>query len=353
MTNHKVETAGEAETTAARITKEEHKARRDYEERAQNLIAREENGILRFDPGIDNNDTLTEGIKIFTEGWDVSTAPAKRQPASDEEGIQISIAYTDGSAYENGTADGPHQTNNTAEIRAVLEQVLRALDDETIMTITDSKYVIEGLCFHLKHWENTGWIGVSNSEVWKATVVALRQRKNPVYFKWVKGHNGNTGNEGANRLAEQGAKLSIDDAKPPDVDIDLEFNVDGTKLSTLTQSQVYRLLQSLKLVRERPSARQLVGQVTATIKSINGVEPLTSRLWSSIRGKDISRPVKGFLWKALQNTFKIGEFWEHLGTQYQKRGQDLLWRLARELWEKRGQEWVPQTLDKVEGWENR
>ncbi|PBK83349.1 hypothetical protein ARMGADRAFT_945141, partial [Armillaria gallica] len=32
-------------------------------------------------------------------------------------------------------------------------------------------------------------------------------------------------------------------------------------------------------------------------------------------------PVRGFLWKALQNTFKIGVFWETLGPQYASHGE--------------------------------
>ncbi|KAK0231845.1 ribonuclease H-like domain-containing protein, partial [Armillaria nabsnona] len=81
------------------------------------------------------------------------------------------------------------------------------IQNEEIMMITDSKYVLKGLCFHLQQWENNGWIGVSNSNVWNATVAALRQCNTLIYFQWVKGHNGNTGNEGADKLVGKGAQL--------------------------------------------------------------------------------------------------------------------------------------------------
>ncbi|KAK0455780.1 uncharacterized protein EV420DRAFT_1692604 [Desarmillaria tabescens] len=71
------------------------------------------------------------------------------------------------------------------------------------------------------------------------------------------------------------------------------------------------------------------------------------------------------LWKALQNAFKIGHFWERLGPQYAPRGEcphckvpesmehiliecsiegrATLWNLAQELWEKKNQAWIPPT----------
>ncbi|KAK0496498.1 hypothetical protein EDD18DRAFT_1309569 [Armillaria luteobubalina] len=109
----------------------------------------------------------------------------------------------------------------------------------------------------------------------------------------------------------------------------------------------------------------MVQQVLVTVEDINGVEPPPSSLWKSIRHKDISRPIWGFLWKAIHGTFKIGAFWDHLSPQYAQRGecpgckvpetmehilteceitgQSMLWSLARELWEMKGLEWIPPT----------
>ncbi|KAK0452739.1 uncharacterized protein EV420DRAFT_1273683 [Desarmillaria tabescens] len=235
-----------------------------------------------------------------------------------------------------------------------------------MLTKSDSKYVIGGLCFNLKCWENRGWIGISNSDVWKATVAALRQHNAPIFFQWVKGHSGDSGNEGADELAGRGAQLGEDEASPANVDIDHEFNVDGARLSTLTQSQAYNLLRMAAAKEERSSSQRIVAQVMAAVKEINGVEPMATRLWTSIHHKDVSRPIRGFLRKALQNTFKIGIFWERLGPQYAVRGecphckvpesmehillecniegQATLWKLVRELWEGKGQKWIQPSL---------
>ncbi|KAK0429537.1 hypothetical protein EV421DRAFT_1723157, partial [Armillaria borealis] len=77
------------------------------DDRLQNQSAWEDNNMIRFDPGIDNENTLTEGIQIFTSGWDICPKPALRAELG-AEGNQypaILIVYTDGSAYNNGIVD--------------------------------------------------------------------------------------------------------------------------------------------------------------------------------------------------------------------------------------------------------
>ncbi|KAK0489848.1 hypothetical protein EDD18DRAFT_1311183 [Armillaria luteobubalina] len=160
MTNHGVETAGEAADVEQRLdspnhTKQQNSAKLTLNElvekwdpcrldsndgleltaddQAANQVAKEQDGRIRFNPDLGNKDPLTDGIWIFTSGWD--THP---KPGDDEGIIAISIAYTDGSSYENGTAEacvgagvwfgeaddrniflrlpGPNQTNNAAEI---------------------------------------------------------------------------------------------------------------------------------------------------------------------------------------------------------------------------------------------
>ncbi|KAK0225742.1 hypothetical protein IW262DRAFT_1267413, partial [Armillaria fumosa] len=98
------------------------------------------------------------------------------------------------------------------------------------------RLVIEGLCFHLRRWEDNGWISVSNSDLWKATIAALRKRDKPVFFKWMKGHSGVEGNEGADELAGKGASLDDEDASPANTEISHEFDVNGVQLVTLLQS---------------------------------------------------------------------------------------------------------------------
>ncbi|KAK0486787.1 hypothetical protein EDD18DRAFT_1082657, partial [Armillaria luteobubalina] len=137
------------------------------EQKDDNIKAKEDNGQICFDPDIVRACSLTDGIHIFMNNWGTCAKPAERctpDPLLDDEQITISVTYTDGSAYNNGTADpcasagvwfgddndrnihvrlpGPNQMNNVAEIHAMLERVLAAINNKEIVMISDSTYVI-------------------------------------------------------------------------------------------------------------------------------------------------------------------------------------------------------------------
>ncbi|PBK85249.1 hypothetical protein ARMGADRAFT_942283, partial [Armillaria gallica] len=78
------------------------------EDKTRNEEARETNGRIRFNPDIDSESLLTDRVRVFTSGWDTCSRPAMRETCTitdDVPEVAISIAYTDSSAYNNGTVD--------------------------------------------------------------------------------------------------------------------------------------------------------------------------------------------------------------------------------------------------------
>lgn len=103
----------------------------------------------------------------------------------------------------------PSGTNNIAEMQAVIE-ALRLLPERTKATlISDSEYVINGITKWVNGWKRKGWVNsqrkpVANKELWIEMDQLARNRQ--ISWEWVRGHNGDDGNELADRLAVEGCR---------------------------------------------------------------------------------------------------------------------------------------------------
>lgn len=135
------------------------------------------------------------------------------------------VIYTDGACSGNPGPGGwgalliyaDHQkeimegafetTNNRMELTAAIE-ALKALSEPCTVTLhTDSTYVKDGITKWIGNWKNNGWRTaakkpVKNADLWKDLDLAVKQHT--IEWKWVKGHNGDAGNERADELANIG-----------------------------------------------------------------------------------------------------------------------------------------------------
>lgn len=102
-------------------------------------------------------------------------------------------------------------TNNRMEITAVIEG-LRALDQPCNVTLyTDSQYVKKGISEWLNNWKISHWRTankkpVKNKDLWQQ--LDNETTRHTIHWRWVKGHAGDTGNEWADKLANQGVLMA-------------------------------------------------------------------------------------------------------------------------------------------------
>ena len=73
---------------------------------------------------------------------------------------------------------------------------------------TDSQYVFHGITKWRKTWKRNNWKNskkqtVLNYDLWQK-LDALLEEQNKVSFVWIRGHNGNQGNDMADNLANKG-----------------------------------------------------------------------------------------------------------------------------------------------------
>ncbi|KAF5382437.1 hypothetical protein D9615_002719 [Tricholomella constricta] len=330
---------------------------------------------------------LTNGLRIFVNKETKTNVPAT-QTHDDTEGDQVIEVWTDGSCIANGDEDARagsglwygendernlairlppnmEQSNNAGEATAILIAAQRAPPNATLHILSDSKIVIDGLTKNLTAWEDKGWIGVLNKDILKATVAQLRMRKGKTLFTKVKGHSGNMGNDGADALANEGAMKDPTNADAVDLQIPPNFDLSGAKLTTVTQALLYQGIMELSTVKIRRKTLIHLDMVRHTIKDNVGNLPSDRRIWNSLQCKDISRNISAFLWRTMHNSYPIGDFWsritnfehrsqcqtcnteesmDHILTECPDSCQDTIWRLAENLWSRKGLPWFQPTI---------
>lgn len=99
-------------------------------------------------------------------------------------------------------------TNNRMELTAAIEGLIAVPEGASLTLISDSKYVILGASQWIYGWKRNGWRTsergrppVKNADLWRA-LDALASSRN-VKWQWVRGHDGNPGNERCDVLANE------------------------------------------------------------------------------------------------------------------------------------------------------
>jgi ribonuclease HI len=172
---------------------------------------------------------------------DAAAANKRKPPSSKSRNKKSSMlkVYTDGSALSNGREgskagvgvwfgeederniseplEGPRQTNQRAELTAILRAVNVAPLHRDVHVYTDSMYSINCVTKWHQAWSRNNWytsVGrpVENKDLVQEILAKLRERdeyRSITKFEWVKGHTGqNDGNSMADKLAVQGARMN-------------------------------------------------------------------------------------------------------------------------------------------------
>ena len=103
-------------------------------------------------------------------------------------------------------------TNNQMELTAVISALSALKRPCPVIIHTDSTYVRDGITKWIHNWKRNGWRTADKKEVKNAD---LWQRlddlvgRYDIEWRWVKGHNGDPGNEKADELANRGVEVAL------------------------------------------------------------------------------------------------------------------------------------------------
>ena len=140
---------------------------------------------------------MSTPVEIYTDG------ACRGNPGPGGWGVLLQAGGREKTLY-GGEAE---TTNNRMELTAAIE-ALRALKRPSEVVLhTDSRYVMDGITSWLENWKRRGWTTaakkpVKNRDLWQALDEATEKHR--IRWVWVKGHDGNPGNERADALANRG-----------------------------------------------------------------------------------------------------------------------------------------------------
>ena len=139
---------------------------------------------------------LIMSITIYTDGSSLGN------PGSGGYGVVLMSGH-----YRKELSQGYRlTTNNRMELMAVIVG-LEALKipQSTVTVFTDSQYVVNSVEKHwVFGWERNNFKGKKNVDLWQRFLKIYRCHT--VYFKWIKGHDGNLENERCDHLAMAAAQ---------------------------------------------------------------------------------------------------------------------------------------------------
>lgn len=146
-------------------------------------------------------------IEIYTDG--ASTQVNKSTYIADgeiplfEAGWALCVATGKGTIVRYGYLPVP-SSNNRGELIAVIEAlefIASTSVNDTFKIYSDSQYVTKGINEYMANWNKRNWENVKNPDLWKHTYNLWQKVKSKTTVEWVRGHNGNQGNELADTYA--------------------------------------------------------------------------------------------------------------------------------------------------------
>lgn len=171
-------------------------------------MARKEGGEIIFNPSITNNKDIADLFRIFTDHAAKCHEPGYRATRENPEQEEKITVYTDGSCQNNrgenaktgsGIWYGQNDPRNTAlqivngtgsnqigELTVVLYATKVAPLFAPLKIISDLRYAIDGITVNSRAWEDKGYIGVGNKDLFRVIIRSLCKRGAPTSFEWIK-----------------------------------------------------------------------------------------------------------------------------------------------------------------------
>ncbi|KAJ7063831.1 hypothetical protein C8F01DRAFT_984090 [Mycena amicta] len=247
---------------------------------------------------------------------------------------------------------------------AAILRVARDHEENVDLEITASPRTIKMLTTKSTKYEEDGYIETKNKTLHRAAMAALRKRKRPVRFKTVESPARGSPEEKAKVLAITAAYGS--DPEALDMSIPAQLKITGASLAKMTQAKAYKEVKKRKRDKElenRTRTRINLEKVKDEMEDACGHRPKDEQVWKSQKSKSLSKKQQAFLWTVTHDAYAVGSHWlresysdeqraraeckhcgetesmQHIFTRCESPGREIVWGLAKKLWQGKGLEW--------------
>jgi ribonuclease HI len=143
-------------------------------------------------------------VEIYTDG------ACKGNPGPGGWGVLLKAGSVEKEMY-GGERE---TTNNRMELLAVINALEALKRPCHVILHADSQYVLKGITEWLVGWKAKGWKTASkqpvkNVDLWQRLDALVAGAGHKIDWRWVKGHDGDPGNERADALANRGVEHAL------------------------------------------------------------------------------------------------------------------------------------------------
>ncbi|KAJ3804682.1 hypothetical protein F5876DRAFT_53074 [Lentinula aff. lateritia] len=246
-----------------------------------------------------------------------------------------------------------------AELYGILKAVEATPAEEPLKIELQAKETVELLTDQLPDIEDRGYIGISNKKILSKVANSLRKRRTQTFLRKAPPDD---------KAAKNQALKAKNSAKIGSTLINrlvIEAKQSGAKLSSMTQALAYKAIreQRMKKYSRRNRTSMNIAKAQASMTNIHKKNPTRKEIWKGLRHGDFTREARHFLMMTAHDAYMVGTHWdkfnrrpdlqiratcrkcnvtetmEHILTECNCNGQKTVWRLAEELWEKKGHKW--------------
>jgi ribonuclease HI len=143
-------------------------------------------------------------VEIYTDG------ACKGNPGPGGWGVLLKAGATEKELFGGELVT----TNNRMELMAVIKALEALKRPCAVALYLDSQYVLKGITEWLPGWKAKGWRTaakqpVKNVDLWQELDALVSGGGHTIDWRWVRGHNGDPGNERADALANLGVEVAL------------------------------------------------------------------------------------------------------------------------------------------------